>query len=139
MKDINTLITKHGEGNYTLLMQGDDVTVSAFSHGYPHRPGNHVDLSLQGVTIEDITELATSILMSIGKQVDKKKKEAAKINADEPAAKDTNYETLLGAIHLAEHRYDIEYDQLPEDTRTELYNMAEEILRNNRVNAKEDR
>jgi len=139
MKDISTLIVQHGEGNYTLLMQGDDVTVSAFSHGYPHRPGNHVDLGLQGVTIENMTELATSILMSIGKQVDKKKKEAAKINADEPAAKDTNYDILMGAIQLAESNYDAEYDQLPEYKRMEYYNKAEEIIRNNRINAREDR
>jgi len=136
MKYINTLITNHGNGEYTLSIQGDDVTIKAFSHGYQHRPGNHVNLGLSDVTLVDMTELATSILMSIGKQVGKKKKEGAKINA---TVNDLDYEVLMGAMQLADSNFGIEYDQLPFEQREKLYNKAEEIIRNNRVNAKEDR
>ena len=133
MKYINTLITKHGTGDYALIIQGDDVTVKAFSHGYDMHPGNHINLSLSGVALEDMTELATFILTSVKEQREQEKRE--KISADEPTVKDTNYDTLMGAIHLAEQRYTIEYDQLPEYQRLDLYNMAERILRNNRINA----
>jgi len=139
MKYINTLITKHGgEGKYTLLMQGDDVTVKAFSHGYPHRPGNHVNLGFQGVTLVDMTELAACILASVRKQRElEKKEEGGKLIANDEPAEDIDYEVLMGATELAERRFDAEYDQLPEYLRRELYNKAEEILRNKRINARE--
>lgn len=55
------------EGCYSLAVSGDDFTVGCNSFGYSHS-GNHGELVFQGITLEDIEEIAMRIEGAINKE-----------------------------------------------------------------------
>lgn len=68
MENIEILISKHSTGDYSLHMAADDTTITVMSHAYNHRAGNHSALTFQGITLDDMVNLASAILTSVMRQ-----------------------------------------------------------------------
>lgn len=69
MDNIRILIVKHGKDDYSLAMEGDDVTLNTLSHMYNHRAGNHSSSTFQGITLENMLDLARGIMVGAWKEV----------------------------------------------------------------------
>lgn len=77
MRDIGVLIVKHEQpsgSDYSLVIGGEDFAIQSFSHGYPHKPGNHGNVTFQGISLEDMEEMSKSIIVAV-----KEKREAESV------------------------------------------------------------
>jgi hypothetical protein len=69
MEKINFEVStcNHDSGKYSLSIIVNNASVSLSNHCYDHRPGNHNDIAIFGLTKDDMLNLIKTIKKTVNK------------------------------------------------------------------------